>query len=41
MAKKKKLDDDFEVDENGYIITESYDPKYKERMGKDIIWMSI
>ena len=32
MAKKKKLDDDFEVDENGYIITESYDPKYKERM---------
>ena len=36
MAKKKKLDDDFEVDENGYIITESYDPKYKERM-KDYV----
>ena len=36
MAKTKKLDDDFEVDENGYIITESYDPKYKERM-KDYV----
>ncbi|MGN1296085.1 MAG: hypothetical protein ACI4U5_06710, partial [Bacilli bacterium] len=30
------LDSDFEVDENGYIITESYDPTYKERM-KDYV----